>query len=73
MINNNAQKEKAQHFHELHHTGKMLILPNIWDALGAALLESLAYPAIATASASIAFTMDTTMVKIFLSTIYLVS
>lgn len=50
------QKEKAQQFHKLHHTGKMLVLPNIWDALGATLLESLEYPAIATASMSIAFT-----------------
>ena len=33
-----------------------MILPNIWDCLGANLLESLHYPAIATASASIAFT-----------------
>lgn len=32
-----------------------MVLPNIWDPLGAALLENLAYPAIATASASIAF------------------
>jgi len=33
----------------------MLILPNIWDPLGALLMESLEYPAIATASASIAY------------------
>ncbi len=50
-----TQKEKADKFRELHHSGKMLILPNIWDALGALLLESLEYPAIATASASVAF------------------
>jgi len=54
-MNTISQKEKAEKFHELHHSGKMLILPNIWDALGALLLESLGYPAIATASASIAF------------------
>lgn len=56
MTNNYTQKEKAQQLHELHHSGKLLVLPNIWDSLGAILLESLAYPAIATASASIAFT-----------------
>ncbi|MEO8211287.1 MAG: isocitrate lyase/phosphoenolpyruvate mutase family protein [bacterium] len=50
-----SQKEKAVRFRELHYTDKMLVLPNIWDALGALLLESLAYPAIATASASVAF------------------
>ena len=56
MTNNNNQQFKAQQFHDLHHSGKMLVLPNIWDSLGAQLLESLHYPAIATASASIAFT-----------------
>jgi 2-methylisocitrate lyase-like PEP mutase family enzyme len=55
MRNTISQKEKAVEFHRLHHAGKMLILPNIWDPLGALLLESLEYPAIATASASIAY------------------
>ena len=50
------QQEKATRFYNLHHSGRLLILPNIWDCLGANLLESLHYPAIATASASIAFT-----------------
>lgn len=54
-MNNITQKEKASHFRELHHTGKMLLLPNIWDPLGALLLESLEFPAVATASASVAF------------------
>src|SRR6266496_1177390 len=50
-----SQKEKAERFRKLHHTGKMVVLPNIWDPLGALLMESLEYPAIATASASVAF------------------
>ena len=50
------QQEKAKRFYDLHHSGKLLILPNVWDCLGANLLESLQYPAIATASASVAFT-----------------
>ncbi len=50
-----TQKEKALKLYALHHTGKLLILPNIWDTLGALLLESLQFPAIATASASVAF------------------
>jgi 2-methylisocitrate lyase-like PEP mutase family enzyme len=50
-----TQQEKAEQFYKLHHTGKLFILPNIWDALGAKLLESLDYQAIATASASIAY------------------
>jgi 2-methylisocitrate lyase-like PEP mutase family enzyme len=52
---NMTQKEKAERFHQLHHAGKMLILPNIWDPLGALLIESLGYPAIATASAAVAY------------------
>src|SRR6478672_1843480 len=50
-----SQPEKAKQFRDLHHADKLLILPNIWDCLGANLLESLNYPAIATASASVAF------------------
>lgn len=50
-----TQQEKAKQFHNLHHAGKLLIFPNVWDCLGAILLESLSYPAIATASASVAF------------------
>ncbi|MHB1921078.1 MAG: isocitrate lyase/PEP mutase family protein [Chitinophagaceae bacterium] len=42
-------------FKQLHHQRKILVLPNIWDPLGALLLENLGYPAIATASASIAY------------------
>jgi len=49
------QQSKAREFNRLHHSGSMLILPNIWDPLGAALLEKLDYPAIATASAAIAW------------------
>ena len=55
-MKNHQQKVKARLLHELHNSGKMLVLPNIWDPLGAALLENMGYPAVATASASIAFT-----------------
>ena len=50
-----TQQEKAKQFRHLHRAGRLLILPNIWDCLGANLLESLNYPAVATASASFAF------------------
>ncbi len=49
------QKAKAIQLHKLHHTDRLLILPNVWDVLGARLLEDIGYTAIATASASIAF------------------
>lgn len=52
---NSSQKEKAEQFRALHHSGKMLILPNTWDVLGALLMEDLEYPAVATASAAIAY------------------
>ena len=50
-----TQKEKADWFRKLHHSGNMLVLANIWDPLGALLMENLGYPAIATASAAIAY------------------
>lgn len=51
-----TQKEKAVQLHKLHLEKNPVILPNIWDVLGAKLLEHLEYPAIATASASVAYT-----------------
>ena len=50
-----SQQAKANTLRSLHHNGQMLVLPNIWDPLGASLLQSLGYAAVATASASIAF------------------
>jgi len=49
------QQNKAKQFYDLHHAKDLLVLPNIWDPLGAKLLEDIGYPAVATASASIAF------------------
>ncbi|HVZ97652.1 MAG TPA: isocitrate lyase/phosphoenolpyruvate mutase family protein [Chitinophagaceae bacterium] len=48
-------QEKAHLFHQLHRSGEILILPNIWDPLGALLLEDMGFPAVATASAAIAY------------------
>jgi len=55
-VNPLNHQEKSKQFYDLHRSGKTLLLPNIWDPLGGMLLESLGYPAIATASASVAFT-----------------
>ena len=49
------QVKKTEAFLALHHDPKLLVLPNIWDPLGARLLEALDYPAVATASAAVAF------------------
>ncbi|MBS1949329.1 MAG: isocitrate lyase/phosphoenolpyruvate mutase family protein [Bacteroidetes bacterium] len=46
------QTGKEELFHRLHHNGRILLLPNIWDPLGAALLERLGYAAVATSSSA---------------------
>lgn len=48
MSDDKNQKTKAILLHNLNHNGKMLVLPNIWNPLSAALFVSLGYPAIAT-------------------------
>jgi 2-methylisocitrate lyase-like PEP mutase family enzyme len=48
---------KAKKLLALHYDPKLLVLPNIWDPLGARLLERLGYPAVATASAAVAFSL----------------
>ena len=50
--------KKAERLRALHHTGRVLVLPNIWDPGGARMLEYLGYPAVATASASVAYSFD---------------
>lgn len=54
MSPENFQSQKEKQFYQLHHTGNLLVLPNIWNPIGATLLEDLGYKAAATASASIA-------------------
>ncbi len=51
----NIQPSKGKVLHDLHHNGKLLILPNVWESLGAAMLGDIGYPAIATASGATAF------------------
>jgi 2-methylisocitrate lyase-like PEP mutase family enzyme len=48
-----SQKEKAETLLSLHLDGGLLVLPNIWDPIGARILEAKGYPAIATASAAV--------------------
>ena len=50
----NEQRAKAKALLSLHNSGELLVLPNVWDAIGARVLEQQGYPAIATASAAIA-------------------
>lgn len=46
--------DRAAIFHQLHHSGTPLLLPNIWDPLGAALLQGAGLPAVATSSSAMA-------------------
>jgi 2-methylisocitrate lyase-like PEP mutase family enzyme len=48
-----SQKEKARILLSLHTGGGMLLLPNVWNPIGARVLEKKGYPAVATASAAI--------------------
>lgn len=50
-----ALANKARAFRDLHHTGRILVLPNAWDAGSAAIFAAEGYPAVATTSAGIAF------------------
>jgi 2-methylisocitrate lyase-like PEP mutase family enzyme len=48
-----SQKEKAEVLLSLHKGGDLLVLPNIWDPIGARILAAKGYPAVATASAAV--------------------
>src|SRR5690348_12734199 len=46
-------RDKAERLLHLHNDGGMLVLPNVWDPIGARVLERKGYPAVATASAAV--------------------
>jgi 2-methylisocitrate lyase-like PEP mutase family enzyme len=48
---------KAERFRAMHHTGKVLLLPNAWDVASARMFEQAGVSAIATTSAGIAFSL----------------
>jgi 2-methylisocitrate lyase-like PEP mutase family enzyme len=52
-----VQAEKAEQFRKLHCGPHLLVLPNAWDVASARILEELGYPAIATTSAGIVFSL----------------
>ena len=54
MLATSLQALKAESFRQQHLSDRILILPNIWDALGARLLEKIGYPSVATASVATA-------------------
>ena len=52
-----SQKERAERFRALHHSAPMLVLPNVWDAASARVIELAGFPAIATTSAGVAMAL----------------
>lgn len=52
-----VQAEKAERFRKLHGGPRILALPNAWDVASARILEEAGFPAIATSSAAIAFSL----------------
>jgi 2-methylisocitrate lyase-like PEP mutase family enzyme len=57
MPNPQDQKNKADAFRAMHRGTSVLLLPNVWDVISARIFEEAGFPAIATTSAGIAFTM----------------
>ena len=56
-MNASSLVQKAERLRALHHGSRILVLPNIWDPGGARMMEWLGYPAVATASASVAYAL----------------
>ena len=50
-------RNKAEAFRALHVAGEPLLLPNVWDVASARIIEASGFPAIATTSAGIAFSL----------------
>lgn len=57
MPNLDEQKARANTFRTLHRGNKLLLLPNIWDVATARIIEDAGFPALATTSAGIAFSL----------------
>ncbi len=52
-----TQSQKAERFRKLHQGPAILTLPNVWDAASARLVEQAGFPAVATGSAGVAFSL----------------
>lgn len=53
----NSQADKAKTLRALHHGPELLVLPNAWDCASARAFETAGFPAIATTSAGVAFSL----------------
>lgn len=52
-----TQADKCQRFAELHAADDIFLIPNPWDAGSARLLQGMGFPALATTSAGVAYTL----------------
>ena len=52
-----SQADKAMQFRQRHRGPGVLVLPNAWDVASARIFEDAGFPAIATTSAGIAFSL----------------
>jgi 2-methylisocitrate lyase-like PEP mutase family enzyme len=57
MTNLNVLRERALALRALHDRTRVLVLPNAWDVLSARLVEKAGFPAVATSSAAIAWSL----------------
>ncbi|HEY0753529.1 MAG TPA: isocitrate lyase/phosphoenolpyruvate mutase family protein [Ktedonobacteraceae bacterium] len=53
-MSSQLQKMRAIQFRQFHHAAPMLVLPNIWDAASARIVEQTGFPALATTSSGVA-------------------
>lgn len=52
-----TQRELAEHFKQLYTSGKLLVLPNVWDAGSAVIFEKAGFNALGTTSAQESLTL----------------
>lgn len=53
-MSSQVQKERAAHFRQFHHGVPLLVLPNVWDAASARIVEQAGFRAVATTSSGVA-------------------
>ncbi len=53
-MSSKIQKERAAQFRRFHHGAPLLVLPNVWDAASACIVEQAGFRAIATTSSGVA-------------------
>jgi 2-methylisocitrate lyase-like PEP mutase family enzyme len=57
MSPSTVQQAKAEDLRRLHHGDRPLVLANVWDVASARIVEAAGYPAIATSSAGVAWSL----------------